>query len=274
MNASEVTKVVRDADPAPLSPPVDPALRDALFARITASPPLARAGRRRRRVASAAVAVCALVASIGLLHGTRPPDLAERAYAATNPHNGIIHEVIETRSVVPSAVLGTRGSTERTELWVRPADGTWRAVSPEVENAVGADGALRSWNRAENRVHTMSAQELQGRLASGAPGFDRLGRDVVASFRAAYERESLRDAGVAKFAGQDVRRYRAVQSDAAGENTYEQTWYISIATTLPVGVTVRATSARHGSTVSTTTVQRHETLAPTAENLLNLRFGH
>jgi hypothetical protein len=117
-------------------------------------------------------------------------------------------------------------------------------------------------------VYTKPSDEYERALATGEPGFDRLGRDVIESFRAAYEQEGLRDAGVMTFAGQEVRRCTA--SRAA---RFEHSWCISIATGVPVGTTYRG-FARSGTTVVTTRVVRHETLEPTAANLSHLRFTH
>lgn len=283
---------IRAADPARELPEETEAERrqaEALLERLVAEPvePPKRRLSRRRVLVLAGAGVVAVVAAVALIVPDServPSGLATRAYAKTNPADGVIHEVAEFDgySRGPSAAP-VRGLPWRFEQWLRPSTGEFRYVNLDKagkvtgEIAVDAHRTERGWSPGSKvRVGRAPSEEHYADLPLTTP---LPGRSAVQQFRRAYEAGQLRDAGPSEFEGRPTRRYVVERSrshpDGLSEHEVE-TWEIDAKTALPLTMTIKRTITTAGRVTGRQRLDQrifsYEKLDPTPENLRKLRF--
>lgn len=288
---------IRAADPARSLPEeAEPERREAeaLLERLVAEP-VEEPRRRRRRLqlsrrrtfalgAAAAAAVAAVFALIVPDDERVPTGLATRAYALTNPADGVIHEVVEFRGVDnQDALPEPRTLHTRGERWLRPATGEYRWVIRDVatrnrSETAGDRRTERTWSQSSPKVQVRKAL-TEKELADVPPTAPLPQRSAVQQFRRAYETGRLRDAGPSSFDGRPTRRYvieRAEPERGLPRADEIETWEIDARTAQPLVMTVRTTLTDDGRVIGRQRLEQriihYEKLEPTPENLRKLRF--
>jgi hypothetical protein len=230
-------------------------------------------------------AVAAAVAAIAPDGERVPSGLATRAYAKTNPADGLIHEAaeIDGYSRGPNAAPYPEDLVIRVESWIRPSTGEYRYITSEAgkftsETAVDEHRKERSWSRGSRKVRVGDAPP-EDAYADLPPTTPLPGKSAVHQFRRAYEAGLLRDAGPGEFEGRPTRRYTAERSRRPFKGLSEhetETWEIDAETALPLMMTVRRTITKEGRVTGRQRLNQrivsYERLAPTPENLRKLRF--
>jgi len=274
-------------------------------------------GRRRgpaiRRVLRARIAIAAAAAAVAVVIAlstvTGAPSLVDRAYAAINVGDQVLHEVdIMTDTNAP-------GFYDRLEGWLLPADGRARLIDITGYRQSRFVTALREWViTATGRVFGRSCLSgcrvgQIGAFINGRSGWTSEGSATEVGgfgsaprfpgtfaqwFRAAYRARSIVPDGTTTFAGKDVARFQSMAGAfeeplvtwrpgtpaPMSVRNRSQTpyilidWYVDPATARPVGFSVRACTgdAIRSCTQpgSSTRIVTFQRLDPTPQNLAQL----
>jgi hypothetical protein len=195
-------------------------------------------------LAAAAAAVIVIVAVPG-----DDTDLAARAYAATNPDEGVLYTELVTEVRMP----GDGIDRVVTRIWQRGDRVRYLTdLNGERHEHVVAGDVLRT-RRAGGKVLTLRDPLLVRRLRT----------DFVERFRARYEQTRLREAGRATFAGRPAVMYHA----RGAPGRVRETYYLDAESGLPLGSEHVEGDIRH-----TEVVRKLERLPATPENLAQLEL--
>jgi len=241
--------------------------------------------------AAAAVAVIVVVLS-GVSGG---PSLVDRAYAAVNVGDQVLHEV-DIRTLAHD-----HGVSQTVEGWVQPGDGRARVIS--IERTPGDSLAIVSeWIvTASGRVYTRTClsgchpnsfiDSSTGWRTGGAFGLSGSPQALPGTFaqwfRSAYRSRAVVSDGTATFAGQSVARLQSMSAllgtvvfwrpgtpppaSARGQQRLLINWYVDRATAQPVGYTVSGCSSDQtrscGAPANTLRIATFQRLNPTPQNL-------
>ena len=283
---------IRAVDPARELPEETEAERrqaEAQLERLVAEPVEPRKHRisRRRVLVLAGAGVAAIAAAVAAIAPDServPSGLATRAYAKTNPADGVIHEVAEIDGYSRGPNAGAAGDLPiRFERWLRPSTGAYRYINLDragkvtAEIAVDANGTERIWSPGSKvRVGRAPSEED---LADLPPTEPLPGRSAVQQFRRAYEAGLLRDAGPSEFEGRPTRRYVVERSRPAPDPLSEhevESWEIDAKTALPLEMTVLRTITKDGRVTGRQRLDQrifsYEKLDATPANLRKIRF--
>ena len=301
---------LRALDPAPQAPH-DHDRAERLLRHILAEPRTEPPRRRwglRPRAGGLALAAAAVVAAVAILltGGSVAPSLVDRAYAAINAGDRIVHEL----DVQTTASL--RGFYEETEGWLLPADGRARVIYISGYRQTGYVTITESVRTATGRIYGRSClsgcrsnrigafinrpggwfSDANGGLGSfGTPGL--VPGTFARQFQAAYRAHAIVADGTTTFAGKRVAKFQSTQAlvgatvfswrpgapvpatvRKAGAPALLVTWLIDPKTARPVGFTGCGAltgvprSCQHPQ--FTTRIVTFERLDPTAANLATL----
>jgi hypothetical protein len=298
-DALEVLERVLQGESSGLAPSVD----SAPGQRIRGRPRAATRHLLRPRIGAIATAAAAAVAAaVIVLSGiSGGPSLVDRAYAAVNPSDQVLHEVDIQND-------GPPGYSYRVEGWLLPADGQARVISiwgykgsPFVsEGIITVTGRVfarvcLSRCRPASFIRSRSRWAPEGRIAPGSfggvPG--TLPGTFANWFRTAYHDHAIAAVGNATFDGKHVARFQSMiptfaskivfwrpgtppplsaRKDRSGAAPYTLIdWYVDPATAQPVGFKASPCAGEEIRSCtrpfSTTRIVTFRRLDPTPQNL-------
>jgi hypothetical protein len=245
---------------------------------------------------AAAAAAAVIVLVVSGLSGSR--SLVDRAYAAVNVSNDVLHEV-DLRSVARDD-----GFYERVEGWLQPGTGRTRVIEISGSRAstlnLISEWIVTSRGRVFHRVCLTGCRPRkflasrrgwsdQGVVPPGTFGGppEVLPGTFARWFGTAYRNRAVVADGTATFAGRRVARFESMATlldsvtfwrpgtprpaTSRGHGSVLINWYVDPATAQPVGYTVldcpNGQTRTCGAAVDTVRIASFQRLKPTAQNL-------